>query len=407
MSTGIRIVLAGIGGYGIHYVHALLNREKRGDPIGLVALADPAASRSPVYGLVKDRPCFADLAACLAAYPADLVIIASPIQFHAEQIKVALAHGAHVLCEKPLCATLHEALQLLDRQRQSGRQVGIGYQWSFSPAIRQAKADVLAGRYGAPQVLRTRVYWPRGQAYYARNSWAGRLYSADGRPVFDSVLNNATAHYLHNMLFFLGQTPHEAAVPERIESRLLRANDIETFDTALLRMEKTGPAGPVVLALAVSHCPEYTLEPHLDYQFARGRLVVENGVLRGFVSQTVNPDAAGAENLEVVEYGQINEPDPVAGKIDALLAAVKNGARPACDLLTASAHAAVVATVHQQSEPQVLRAPEYREVRRDGDTWRIVPGLTGVMDRFVASCTLPEWVDRKLSGGRQVWYNVS
>lgn len=30
MKPVVRIVLAGIGGYGIHYVHSLLQREKKG-----------------------------------------------------------------------------------------------------------------------------------------------------------------------------------------------------------------------------------------------------------------------------------------------------------------------------------------------------------------------------------------
>ncbi|MDD2579995.1 MAG: Gfo/Idh/MocA family oxidoreductase [Clostridia bacterium] len=387
MSQVIRIVLAGIGGYGENYVRSLISREQKGDPLRLVAVVDPAADRSPVDHLVADRPCFADLSTCLDQYPADLVLICSPIQYHMEQINAALDHGAHVLCEKPMCATLNEALQLIGRQQQSGKQVGIGYQWSYSPAILRAKADVLAGRYGDAQVLRTRVYWPRSQAYYDRNHWAGHLYSSDGRPVFDSVLNNATAHYLHNMLFFLGSTLNEAAIPEKIESRLLRAFDIETFDTALLRMEKSSQAGPVTLALAVSHSPDRTLDPSLDYRYSKGRLTVEDYRLRGY--RTVSDPSTDSEIVEEIDYGPIIGSDQVADKVDALLESVRQGTPPVCGLLTASAHTAVVATVHQQSETLVLQPPQYQLIQNDQGTWRVVPGLADLMDRFIDTLELP------------------
>lgn len=388
MSQITRIVLAGIGGYGANYVKSLINREQRGDPLRLVALVDPAAERSPVYNLVADRPCFSDLAICLESYPADLVLISSPIQHHMEQISIALAHGAHVLCEKPMCATLNEALLLIGRQQQAGKQVGIGYQWSYSPAILRAKADVLAGRYGVPQVLRTRVYWPRNQAYFDRNSWAGHLYSHDGRPVFDSVLNNATAHYLHNMLFFLGQTLNESAVPEKIESRLLRAYDIETFDTALLRMEKNSTTGPVTLALAVSHSPDRTVDPDLDYLYSKGRLTTQDGRLLGYLAADAGQQS-GKDACEEIDYGPIIGSDHVAEKMDALLDAVRRGTRPVCDLLTASAQTAVVTAVHQQSETLVLQPPQYQLVQNDEGTWRVVAGLADLMDRFIATLELP------------------
>ena len=35
----------------------------------------------------------------------------------------------------------------------------------------------------------------------------------DGSPVFDSPAHNATAHYLHNMLYLLGDTTTESAFP--------------------------------------------------------------------------------------------------------------------------------------------------------------------------------------------------
>lgn len=380
----VRTVLAGVGGYGTYYVQSLLSFEKN-DLIRLVALVDPFAEKSPLYHLVADRPLYSDLADCLADHPADLVILATPIQHHAEQIKTSLSYGVPVLCEKPLCATRSQAESLIKAQKQSGLQVGIGYQWSFSPVILKAKEDVLSGAYGKPEVFRTFVYWPRGEAYFNRNDWAGRRYDQEGRPVFDSVLNNATAHYLHNMLFFLGHDLAEAAVPERIEARLLRAYDIETFDTALVRMEKEQPGGPVLMALAVSHTTEQTVDPQIDFRFTNGRLTIQDGFLRGYrfeKSKTQEPT--------MIDYGPVLGPDPVADKIETMVDSIRSGRRLPCDVKTAYAQTAVVSRIHEQCEVTVLEKPDYQVVFKNGDAFRRVPGLESVLSEFIKSLKLPD-----------------
>jgi predicted dehydrogenase len=367
----------------------------------LAALVDPAAQKSTLYEEIKAKPVYADLESCLAEHKADLVILSSPIQYHAGQIKQALAHGAHVLCEKPLCATREQALELIQLQQESGLHVGVGYQWSFSRAIQNARKDVLNGLYGKPLELRTRVYWPRNLAYYARNNWAGRL-ELDGLPVYDSVLHNATAHYLHNMLFFIGESQYDAALPELIEGRLMRAHDIETFDTALVRMEKTLPDGDkAILAIAVSHCPEQLFGPDLDYRFSNGSLAVEDGRVVGIQ----NP---GTFSEMSVDYGQIVTDDPVGDKVDDMLDVIlgkgeekkqrrapvdeeeEEERRPLCDVQTAYAQTAVVATLHEQCEIEMADPATIQRFEKDGEQWVAVRGLDQKMDQFIATLELPE-----------------
>ena len=160
------------------------------------------------------------------------------------------AHGSHVLCEKPLCVTPDQAREMMRARDAAGRQVSIGYQWSFSPVIQRLKRDILAGVLGEPRRLSTMVLWPRDETYYRRNRWAGRLYTGQGHPVFDSPVNNACAHYLHNMLYVLGDRVDASAAPARVTAELYRANGIETYDTAALRC---WTSGGVEIVFVVSH----------------------------------------------------------------------------------------------------------------------------------------------------------
>lgn len=381
MGSDIKIVLAGIGGYGANYIRSLLSGRHQG--ARLTGLVDPAPQNSPAYPLVAGLPVYPDLASFYSRQQADLALIASPIQYHAGQIICALENRSSVLCEKPLCATLEQGQSVLAAQQASGLQVGIGYQWSFQPAILRARADVQAGRYGRPEVFRTRVYWPRNLAYYSRNSWAGRIFTADGLPVFDSVLNNATAHYLHNMLFFLGRYEQDAAMPDKVAGRLYRAHAIESFDTVLLRLEKDWPGGPpVVLAMAASHCTENLRGPELDYRFSGGRIFLQDGHLIGI--------CGSGESDEMIDYGPTQDEDAVGNKLAAMLAAVRSGRRPVCDVRTALPQTAVVAALHAREPITALPAGLIRRISNADGEWLAVAGLADWLDQGLESLRLPD-----------------
>jgi len=118
----------------------------------------------------------------------------------------------------------------------TGKSVAIGYQWSFSEAIQKLKHDVMQLSLGKAKRLKTLVLWPRDEAYFARNRWAGAIKDAKGNPVLDSPVNNACAHYLHNMLYVLGHCVDRSAQPRRVTAELYRAQPIQNYDTAAIRV---------------------------------------------------------------------------------------------------------------------------------------------------------------------------
>ena len=182
----------------------------------------------------------------------------------------ALAAGSHVLCDKPLGATVPDIDHLAGARDWAGRFVMVGYQWSYSAAIQALKRDLLAGRYGRPLRLATLCAWPRDMAYYRRNTWAGRLRdAASGAWVLDSPANNAMAHFLHNALFVVGPAMTRSALPAAVTAELARAYPIESADTAACRVLTED--GCEVLFLA-SHVTAGPLEP-------RFRLECEGGVI--------------------------------------------------------------------------------------------------------------------------------
>lgn len=150
--------------------------------------------------------------------------------------------------------------------------VGIGYQWSYSDAIISLKKDILSGMYGKPIRLKNIVLWPRTQHYFKRNSWAGKIKNDSGYWILDSVANNATAHYIHNMFFVLGSTIKTSAWPKTVQANIYRANDIENYDTCVSRIITDN--GVEILYYA-SHSTDIKVEPILEFQFEKGTIYAD------------------------------------------------------------------------------------------------------------------------------------
>ena len=329
----IRILLTGIGGYASTYVNPLL--DKKYPDCEIAGCADPYPDSCPRIAEIRALgiPVYADMNDFFdAGNTADLCVITTPIHLHARQIRTALSHGCRVLCEKPLCGDIADLDSLLDAEKSAGKYVAIGYQWSHSPAIQALKADIMAGKYGKPVMLKSMVLWPRDRAYYGRGSgWAGKLRAADGSLILDSVANNATAHYLHNILYVLGETVDSSADPISVQAELHRANEIENYDTC--RIDLTFADGAKALFIA-SHATDKTRNPVFEYRFTGGSVTY---------SEQGGQDIIGTfADGTVKNYG--NPFDDPTAKLTRAVQAVKDSAvRPLCGIRTASAHAKVIA----------------------------------------------------------------
>ncbi|NMB45866.1 MAG: Gfo/Idh/MocA family oxidoreductase [Firmicutes bacterium] len=269
MSNQVSVVLVGIGGYGNNYVRALLDHEDD-QRFHITGVVDPYPEGCDRYHELKQKkiPIYVELEEFYAEHAADLAVISSPIQFHHEHSCLALAKGSHVLCEKPVSARIQEAMDMQRAKEEAGKNLAIGYQWSYSRAVQELKSDILQGKWGRPLRLKTLVLWPRAAEYY-RRAWAGRRQDPSGRWVLDSVANNATAHYLHNMLYVLGDKIGSAARPGYIEGQLYAANEIENFDTAMLRVVTDND---VELLFYTTHAVKEQLDPTFLFEFTGGTI---------------------------------------------------------------------------------------------------------------------------------------
>ncbi|MCK5128323.1 MAG: Gfo/Idh/MocA family oxidoreductase [Clostridiales bacterium] len=200
----------------------------------------------------------------------DIVLIASPIQFHAQQACIAMENGSHVMLEKPIAGSIDDVEDIIQAQKDTGKHILIGFQLCYDETIRKVKETILSGELGGMHTMKCIVLWPRNEAYFSRNSWAGIRYDKEGKAVFDSVANNATAHFFMNLMYLSGEDMDSASTIEEIDVRLYRANPIETFDTCVM---KAILVGGIEFIATVSHATEQLVEPQYELIFDYGKII--------------------------------------------------------------------------------------------------------------------------------------
>jgi predicted dehydrogenase len=182
---------------------------------GLLAVVDPLTERladARNEFSVKGYTCVDEM---LESEHPDLVVIASPTPFHAEQAIACMAHGADVFCDKPMALSLSQAEGMVAAMRAHGRRLML-YQPHRAGAQVVALRDILAKDLIGP------VYMiKRGIARYARrNDWQAFRRNGGG------MLNNYGAHYVDQLLYLAGSPARRVSCALRTVASLGDADDV-------------------------------------------------------------------------------------------------------------------------------------------------------------------------------------
>lgn len=375
MTTRPRILLVGAGGYGRLYLESLLSRDTGAD-LAAVCDVDPALPEKIPLLRRRGIPVYPDLDTFFARDTADLAILASPVHFHTQMVLACLEHGAHVLCEKPLCLTVSEAQAMEQAAQKAGRFVAVGYQLNYRRDVLALKADILAGRFGAP--VRFGVYhgFRRGANYYARNNWAGHI-TCQGREVFDSPFTNACAHHFQMLTFLLGDSMDTSRPIRDLEDELYRGNPtIENYDIAALRFHTD--AGTPVHYYTAHPIPTECWGPRGILEFEKATITYrgEKPVFTGRM-----------KNGETFDYSHVNPGEDMQKLLDAIQA-VKTGEPPVCGIRADLPHIEAVRMV-QACPIRPVDSRLVEQVLTENDRFFFVKDLEQNLARCADQWALP------------------
>ncbi len=180
----------------------------------------PAINANPAFELVsvatQGQPCagvenFGSLRELLEnGPPVDAIAFCTPPQGRFALVQQALAAGKHVLVEKPPCATLGEALALVDQVAQQGVSGLFAWHSRYAPGIAAAR-DWLAGR----TLQSVQIDWKEDvRKWHPGQAW---IWQPGGLGVFDPGINalSIVTHLLPLPLFVESA---ELRVPENCQS---------------------------------------------------------------------------------------------------------------------------------------------------------------------------------------------
>lgn len=264
--------IIGIDGYGKYHYNDLIRKNAKGlvNILGATVINQPDLPDK--CACLRSLGCelFTDYRSMLERFGSqtDICFIPTGIHLHAQMTIDALRAGANVFVEKPAAVTVQDVRAMQEVERETGRFVAVGYQTMYASETMKMKRAILDGKIGKVRSIKCRGLWPRLDSYYSRNGWAGRLRKGDTW-ILDSPFNNAIAHQLNMICFLAGTDLDHTANLESIQAELYRAHDIESPDTACMRI-LTREQLP--LYFFVTHCSKGYLNPEIVVEGEKGSI---------------------------------------------------------------------------------------------------------------------------------------
>jgi predicted dehydrogenase len=100
----------------------------------------------------------------------DVIGIYTPDKFHAAHMKMALEHGKHVVCTKPLMDNLSQADELLKLSESTGKKVFVGQSSRFFEPMKKQRLDYENGVIG--DLVTIEAYYHADHRWFLGKGWS-------------------------------------------------------------------------------------------------------------------------------------------------------------------------------------------------------------------------------------------
>lgn len=196
MSDSKRIKFAVIGCGHIGKRHAeMIQRNPEAELVALIDVKDAKDLSIDQYKV----PFFNTLDEFLnSGIEVDVINIASPNGFHAEQAMKCLEARKHIVIEKPMALSRQDAEKVIFKALNVHRQVFAVMQNRYSPPSEWIKNLVESGKLGTIFMVQLNCYWNRDDRYYKPNGWHGKK-DLDGGTLFTQF-----SHFIDILYWLFG-----------------------------------------------------------------------------------------------------------------------------------------------------------------------------------------------------------
>ncbi|MCS6831125.1 MAG: Gfo/Idh/MocA family oxidoreductase [Armatimonadota bacterium] len=225
-SYTLRVGLIGAGGIGRTHL-ASYDRVREAQ---IVAIADIHEETARTAAQQVGAQAFRDVEQMLHRVELDAVDICTPPSAHLEVALLAIEHGLHVICEKPLAHHPDAARQMVRAAEEKGIKLMTAFCHRFHPPIRALKRLIEAGDLGEVVMFRNRFAGPfKG----VEERWFSDKEVAGG-----GVLMDTSVHSIDLFRFLVGEVARVQAVVRQTSPAIGKVEDtaIALLSTADNRM---------------------------------------------------------------------------------------------------------------------------------------------------------------------------
>jgi UDP-N-acetyl-2-amino-2-deoxyglucuronate dehydrogenase len=202
MATTLRAAVVGCGNVAGNHAAAYRSLPD----VELVACCDVDPARAAAFAArYRIGQATTDLDTLLALGP-ELVSVCTPHPTHEQVVSAAAAHGAHVLCEKPIAVDLASAARTVQACEDAGVRLGVLFQRRFWPAAVRIRRALEDGVLGTPVLGHASVLLHRDAEYYTSAPWRGS-WETDG----GGVLMTQAIHHVDLLQWFMGEAVEVSA----------------------------------------------------------------------------------------------------------------------------------------------------------------------------------------------------
>lgn len=195
----IQFAVVGCGHIGKRHAEMI----KRNDESLLVALVDIKRREELNLEQFADIPLYDSVEKMLASHPdVEVVNIASPNGYHAQQALLCLSAGKHIVVEKPMALNKSDAEKVIFKALQVHKHVFAVMQNRYSPPSVWIKDVIEKGILGKVFMVQLNCYWNRDNRYYKPDSWHGKK-DLDGGTLFTQF-----SHFVDIMYWLFGDIQH-------------------------------------------------------------------------------------------------------------------------------------------------------------------------------------------------------
>jgi phthalate 4,5-cis-dihydrodiol dehydrogenase len=149
MARKLKIGVAGLG-RGFTVMLPTLARDPR---VALVAAADLRPEARARFAADFIGKTYETVEALCADPDLDVVYVATPHQFHAQNAVLAARAGKHLLVEKPMAISLSECRAMIEAAQKFQVQLVVGHSHSFDAPITRTRALIDSGAFGPARMI--------------------------------------------------------------------------------------------------------------------------------------------------------------------------------------------------------------------------------------------------------------